>query len=314
MIRPFFIAFPLVAISLFRAAQAHSINFPCNAIDLTCLDKKDPFSLIKNRRVPIITLRFQTIKEPLIAYKYDKSGNTTEMAFFTLDGRPITNKDKGASRITWYYNNKGKLTSTAFFDEKNLPVLDNTWGAARVDWRYDKKGNEIEEAYFGLNGEAISEKNAGVARVTWLHTQSGKQITTTYYDTIGKPVLNKEIGAALVTSRYDKHGRRIYEAFFDIKMRPIMNRKVDPFGDWAAAVIETQYDRTGKRTQTMYAGFNGHPISQKHKNIKYVIWKYDENERAIGEAYFDQNKQAVLRQDIGVSRITYKYKIGRAHV
>lgn len=123
-------------------------------------------------------------------YTYNDAGEQTSQSFYSIDGKPVVDKQDGFHRKEQRYNEMRLVESETVYDTAGKPML-NQAGFSTVKYKYDKQNRHIETAYFGTRGEAVDSK-AGYHREVY-HYKNGAVSSSDIYDKANRKIATGKV-------------------------------------------------------------------------------------------------------------------------
>lgn len=228
-------------------------------------------------------------------FKYDQGGNIIEFAVFDKDRNPVLNSI-GYHKYIAEYNYLNQNIQTSYYNTANQLVLLKDQHYAIVRIKYDNKGSQIEKAFFDTADQPC-ESADGFAILRNEVNSLGYIVRQTYFDKNNNPTdPNNYVPEGIV--KYDKWGNMIYIASANGNGTLINN----PNTGWA--VMECEYDIRGNKLWIAYFNKEKELCYQKDINACKVVYNYNNKGYLTEEKYYD-DKMGLRSTEYAIIR--YKY-------
>lgn len=193
----------------------------------------------------------------IVRSKYDDFGNPIELAYFTLDGRPVVELEVGAAVVRKTRDERGNEVENQSFDEQGQPVTEGRAIARKM--RYDENDALIETAYIGAGGKPTRPQALDYAIKRLVRDERGNVTEERYFDENAAPVKLAD-GYHGVLIAYDARDNPIAYGYVDTTDAPAMvtqgyqARRLTYDSD---RVLRTDFfDLSGQITSTAEVGYN----------------------------------------------------------
>lgn len=212
-----------------------------------------------------------------LVYQRDERGNDITVAYFGINGEPLTNRYGGFKYRYGYDQNDNYITYENI--GLNEEVTENAYGVAKYEYTY-KNGFLATETRYN-DKDKISRASAagdGVAMIRNDHDENGNLVQISYYDENLQPV-NNNSGYQRISYKFSPLNMLTSIEYFDKNQQPTS----DVYG-----IHRYSYERDdkGRATQMAYYDKANNPVKNNTDQVYMLKYKYDELGRKSSESYW----------------------------
>lgn len=253
----------------------------------------------------------------VITYEYDKFGRCTLECFYGKNGNSIISEKYHCAGIKYKYDKLGNKVATTYIGIDKKPMIRRDIGYAELRIEYDGNGSKIGESYHDTKGRLTIQSEGGYASYKNEY-KDGTLIKTSYYDTDDSLIICKDTGCAIKEYKYDEYGRTKKVRYLGLNNKPVISTKYQCAGfDYDYTFEEEDKDekkcRIVKKVKISSVGLNEKIMTRRELGYARLdeIYDIEDNERKIGEAYYDKDGKPVLCKEGGYASYKDKYEFGR---
>lgn len=233
----------------------------------------------------------------IVNYRYDKSGNCTEIEVRDADSSLCIEKGSHAAIIKKEYDKGGNQIAEHYFDVYGRTTI-SAYGYASTKMRYDGQRHKISDEYFDETG-APTGTGTGVHSQIYIRDKRGNCIEREFRDVNGHLIAD-ENDVARYVSTFDHCDRSIRELYYGADGKPVLHKEYGAEGSLA------EYDAQGQQTLMQRINHKGHPMLAYTKNDAYSQERYVRNNRHKVIEVIRLNPDSTLLSG-GWARVKYEY-------
>ena len=217
---------------------------------------------------------------------YGEDGFIASLAYFGLDGEPVTNTKTQYHRIDRTWLDANHAVTEAWFGIDGEPVTTgDTY--VRVEREFDARGNTVMLRTYGRDGNPIARMD-GYDELRQAFNAQNKPERIEYY--LGGAPFTISAGYAALEREYDDQGRIVLERYFDANGE----RTLVPDGYHSYTQV---YGADGFVASVAYFGVNGEAVINTKTKYHRIDRTYKDKNHITSEAWFDENDQPMTMGD-----------------
>ena len=182
-------------------------------------------------------------------FTYDESGQRTSTAYYSIDNKPVVDKELKYHKLKTSYNAMRLTESETSYGTNDKPVNTSS-GYSTIKYKYNNQNQRTEIAYFDAKGRAVDNKSGWHREV--YHFRAGTEYKCDLYNASGR-----KVGTAL-----RKNGQWDIQGLGQSQTANNWRNKIAEFGK------SCPYDTgNGVILESLYASDNEVTITMKLENL-----------------------------------------------
>ena len=177
-------------------------------------------------------------------YTYDASGLRTSTAYYSIDNKPVVDKEYKYHKLKTSYNSMRLTESETCYGVNDKPV-NTASGYSTIKYKYNNQNQRTEIAYFDANGRAVDNKNGWHREV--YHFKAGTEYKCDLISASGR-----KVGTALrKNGKWDIQGLGQSQSSNNWRNKIAEFAKACPYDTGNGVILESLYASDDEVTMTM---------------------------------------------------------------
>lgn len=132
-------------------------------------------------------------------FTYDESGLLTSKSYFSIDAKPIVDKDVKFHKIAYTYNSMRLQESETYYGSNGRPI-NSAEGYCTIKYKYNEQNQRVQKAYYAANGKATNNSNGWHRE--FYYFKNGAEYKCDLFDVTGRKIAT----ALRVNNNWDIQG------------------------------------------------------------------------------------------------------------